>query len=201
MRILIIFLIFLSFNLFGQVDMDSYEIYTTIIKEEFKLRNDSINNFVLIHNRTVSQKISETISRASEFIEDGEPIYCNYTDNINELLEQKPEIASLILKLKKSSEINNTLEYNFVLENNYKLITNKKFQRILKKDKGLFNLRNKYPDFFGMIEFSNIVFEENYAAVYCGLYISSLNAVGSIIILKKNNGKWEIISSPEFWVS
>ena len=52
-----------------------------------------------------------------------------------------------------------------------------------------------------MIEFSNVVFDGDYAAVYCGLYIGTLNAVETIMVLKKEGTKWRIISRPEFWVS
>jgi hypothetical protein len=148
------------------------------------------------------RQISETIDAAIESVEamqNGQPVILSFSDNINEVLRQNPEIGQLICKLKPNNK-DNELGQEFDLNCDYNLIPKRKFEGLL-KDGGLKKMRDKDSRFFGMIEFSNVVFDGDYAAVYCGLYIGTLNAVGTIMVLKKEGTKWRIISRPEFWVS
>lgn len=202
MRILAFILVLTSVNLFGQVDNRTYEVYSTIIKEEFRLRKDTVDNLVFVNKSTTGQQISETLAMAVESVEaiqNGQPILVSYADNLNEILRKNPEVGQLILKLKTNNK-GVVLRREFDLNCKYSLISRKKFEG-LKRDNGLSKLRDKDSTFFGMMEFSNVAFEGDYAAVYCGLYLGTLNAVGTIMILKKEGTKWRIISRPEFWVS
>ncbi|MEZ5045150.1 MAG: hypothetical protein R2828_34970 [Saprospiraceae bacterium] len=191
-----------SLNLFAQTDKNAYDVYSTIIQEEFKLRNDTVDNLVFINRATSGKQISETIQMAVESVEaiqSGQLIILSFADNINEVLRQSPEIGQLIHELKADNK-DNELKKEFYLDCEYNLITRKKFEGLLKNN-GLSKLKDKDSRFFGAFEFSNVAFEGDYAAVYCGLYIGRLNAVGTIVILKKEGTKWRIISRPEFWVS
>lgn len=196
---LTIILLLTSINLFGQLDKRTYDVYSTIIKQEFELWEDTISNHVLIKNRTAGRQITGTIDRAIEVIEtmqNGQPVFLRYADNLITVLEKFPQIGLLIVELKKKKS--NELERGFDLKCTYKLISKRKFERLTKNDR-LNEMREKDSKFFGIIEFSSVVFGGDYAVTYCGLYHGTMHAVGTIVILKKEGERWRIISRPEFW--
>ena len=194
-----IILFLISSRLFGQVDVEAYEIYSTIIEEELKLRNSS-KQLILIKNSTTSEHATQSMEEVTYFLKQGEPIFCSYPDKVNELIKSNPIIGTLILELELKCDSTYLLGQAFSIDMTYKLISPNKFQRILRKDQ-LYKIRRKDPRLFGMIEFSNVARNADFAAVYYGFHVESLNAVGAIAILKKENGKWIIISRPELWVS
>jgi hypothetical protein len=199
---LVIILVLTSFNLFAQTGKKAYDVYSTIIQEEFKLRNDTVDNFVFINRATTGSQIDETIQMAIEAVEaiqNGQPAYLSYAANIDEILRQSPELVQLIINLRTDNK-DIQLRDEFDLNCEYNLVSRRRFDRLRKYNR-LNKAREKDSRIFGAIEFSEVVFDGEYAAVYCGLYIGSLNAVGTIMILKRDGKKWKIVSRPEFWVS
>jgi hypothetical protein len=73
--------------LFAQTGKKAYDVYSTIIQEEFKLRNDTVDNFVFINRATTGSQIDETIQMAIEAVEaiqNGQPANLSYAGNIDE---------------------------------------------------------------------------------------------------------------------
>ncbi len=198
---LTVMLFLTSINLYGQLDKKVYDVYSTVIKEAFVLEEDTVHSLVLIYKGTAGQKIFATIDVAvesSKAIQGGQPVFLQYADNIIVAIEKFPQIGQLIVELKRNNK-NSKLRREFDLNCKYNLITKRKFEKLVKNNR-LNKLQEKDSRLFGMIEFSNVAFDGDYAAVCCGLYLGAYS-FGTLLILKKEGNKWRIISRPQIWGS
>ena len=201
-RLSTLLLFILTAHVYGQVDKEAYSIYSLIINEE--LKNDSVDyKTIIIQSRTSAQHAPASIEAICGFVKMDQPIFCNYPGNINDVIAKNAELKSLLLNLNKVKSKQTLLAQNFTINIPYQLMEPKNFYAKFKKgaDAGWQQLKADNPELFGVIEFSNVVINGNFAAVYFGYQRNAFNGSGSIIVLKKEDGQWKIISRPEVWVS
>jgi len=202
-RLSTLLLFILTIHAYGQVDKEVYSIYSLIINEELKNDSSADHKTIIIQSKTSAQHAPASIEAICGFVKMDQPIFCNYPGNINEVIAKNTELKSLLLNLDKVKDKQILLTQNLTINAPYQLIEPKNFYAKFRKgaDAGWQQLKTDNPGLFGVVEFSNVVINGNFAVVYFGCQRNAFNGSGSIIVLKKEDGQWKIISRPEVWVS
>jgi hypothetical protein len=121
------------------------------------------------------------------------------TYGLGKMLKHDTELGQLILKL--LADYKQELSAISDIDSNYNI-------KLIKKTKPYFKMgwtkfHKKYQNCYGIIRFSNIIFNDSNdrAIFYVEKFKGSLNASGDIIVMRKINDKWTIEHYINQWMS
>lgn len=196
----IVFLTTLNFDIYGQ-SYNEYEIYSTIINNK-EINCTNKNTILVIRNVKLDDDSREfleelnsdanTVLSLSYFDDESVKKYLidqNYQEAILGLLETSTQ------KIKIKAFINPIF--------NLQPINKRKFNSFFKHDidKGWGQINKKYKSNW-VIEFSEVSFSGNYAAVYYGYYCGGLCGSGQLLVLEKAKSlNWQVISTANLWMN
>lgn len=207
---LTILLVLLTNLSFGQTDLD-YHLYSQVL-------NDYIKEGVKYHTKTTEVVIIikytpeeiEVSAYRKEFLENDEETINRalHYDTMKMRLFNDDRVKSALTQLEEkffdTPSLDNT---KFNLIPTVSTITNRKFKGYFKTvfgrriDKGWEKFYKKHPGAHGVFEFSKIVYADNYACFYVGRHSNGLSGSGDIVIARRVNGEWRIVTSVNIWMS
>lgn len=121
------------------------------------------------------------------------------TFGLGKTLKEDKEIGELMIRLFKADKAD--LSSKGRLQTNYqiKFINNPKPYFKMGWDK----FHRRYPNCYGIVKFSNIVFNDSgdRALMYVESFKGSLDASGDIVVMRKRNNAWTIELQINQWVS
>lgn len=196
---LIVFLATSNFDVYGQ-PYNEYEIYSTIINDK-EINWTNKNTILVIRNVELdddSKWFLEELKADQELILSG-----FFDDESAKKYETNQNYQDAILGLLKTStqkiKIKSFVDPTF----NLKPISKRKFISFLKQDinNGWNQIDKKFQSNW-VVEFSDVSFSGNYAAVYYGYYCGGLCGLGQLLVLeKKESANWVVISTINLWMS
>lgn len=121
------------------------------------------------------------------------------TFGLGKILKEDREIGDLMIKLFKANKAD--LSSKNQLRTNYQIKFIHDSKPYLKM--GWDKFHRKYKNCYGIIRFSNIVFNENEdrAIMYVENFKGTLDASGDIIVMRKKNNTWTIELQINQWMS
>ena len=193
----IIFIITSNFDIYGQ-SYNEYEIYSTIINNK-EINWTNKNTILVIRNVKLNDVSNELLN---ELKADQELILSGFFDDESaKKYETDQNYQDALLGLLKTSiqkiKIKSFVNPIF----NLKPISKRKFNSFFKQDivKGWNQIYKQYQSNW-VVEFSDVSFSGNYAAVYYGYYCGGLCGLGQLLVLeKKESTNWQIISKVNLW--
>lgn len=205
-----ILLLFVSLFGFSRSEIDNYEIYSLVIKDRVDAwANNNFHKVILKSNYETKMKDIDLLSEfAADSLQDYQEnmieIYASSKELSNNLIENynlRKLIAELKLDFKFHPKIKpeqlsiGNIDLAIMSNEQYNRFFGKKFERI---DKGWKKLKKKFGTQL-FIELSKIKYKGNYSVLYYGQHCGELCGFGRLIILEKNNGKWEILGDLVLW--
>lgn len=210
MNRLLILITFLGPSVFGQSNKDyvlyskvidsfvntgiKYNIKTTevVVIEKFTPNESEVPNYTSVLQDTNAQRIYAAAGY----------------DSLKIRLFWDPFVKNAIISLEKAFFETPTLDAGqFIL--NYKtktlsqgeyenLFTGKKKHRV---DKGWARFYKMFPGAHGVFKFSKIIYSGDYACFYAGRSSGGLSGRGDIVVMKKTNDMWRILTYINIWMS
>lgn len=211
---LLIIILFLSNLSFSQTDKDNYEIYSKVISEQLKFGVKNKTDSIILIEKYIP-KFPPEFDVVANFTSDSIPNWA-----LNYLSTQTYQNGAFIQRIISDKELKTAIrEFTTDFQNHPKLNA-----ELLKTDK--LNIQNitsdKYYSYFGkkfrqidkawkrinkkygtrhVIEFSKIKYYKNFATVFYEHHCGGLCGSGNMVVFEKKNGKWEILSEINFWMS
>lgn len=196
---LIVFLTISKFDVYGQ-SYNEYEIYSTIINNK-EINWTNKNTILVIRNVELdddSKWFLEELKADQELILSG-----FFDDESAKKYETNQNYQDALLGLLKTSTQNIKIKSFINPVFNLKPINKRKFISFLKQDinNGWNQIDKKFQSNW-VVEFSDVSFSGNYAAVYYGYYCGGLCGLGQLLVLeKKESANWVVISTINLWMS
>lgn len=196
---LIVFLTISKFDVYGQ-SYNEYEIYSTIINNK-EINWTNKNTILVIRNVELdddSKWFLEELKADQELILSG-----FFDDESAKKYETNQNYQDALLGLLKTSTQNIKIKSFINPVFNLKPINKRKFISFLKQDinNGWNQIDKKFQSNW-VVEFSDVSFSGNYAAVYYGYYCGGLCGLGQLLVLeKKESANWVVISKINLWMS
>ncbi|MEG1021567.1 MAG: hypothetical protein RSE50_08615 [Myroides sp.] len=196
---LIVFLTISKFDVYGQ-SYNEYEIYSTIINNK-EINWTNKNTILVIRNVELdddSKWFLEELKADQELILSG-----FFDDESAKKYETNQNYQDALLGLLKTSTQKIKIKSFINPVFNLTPINKRKFISFLKKDlnKGWSQIGKKFESNW-VVEFSDVSFSGNYAAVYYGYYCGGLCGLGQLLVLeKKDSANWVVISKVNLWMS
>lgn len=195
---------------FGQSDLD-YELYSQVL-------NSFINEGLKYDEKTTQVVIiAKYVPDQNEASAYGEDFFHNNEQTINMVLHydtmkmklfKDDHVKTLLKQLEKYFFETPSLDKSkFKLAPTVSMITNRQFKRYFKTffgrrtDKGWKRFYRKHPGSHGVFEFSKVVYVDNYACFYVGRHSNGLSGSGDLVIARRLNGEWKIVTSVNIWMS
>ncbi|MGC3946390.1 MAG: hypothetical protein QM762_18030 [Chryseolinea sp.] len=195
---------------FGQTDLD-YQLYSQVLNNfinEGLRYNEQTSQVVVINKYIPDENIASAYGE--DFLGDDEHsirMVLHY-DTMKIRLFNDAKVKDVLKQLERDFFETPSLDENkFVLTTTVSAITNREFKSYFKKgfdrrtDKGWKKFYKKHPGSHGVFEFSKIVYADYYACFYVGRHSGGLSGSGDIVIAKRRNGEWDIITSVNIWMS
>lgn len=197
---LIVFLTISKFDVYGQ-SYNEYEIYSTIINSK-EINWTNKNTILVIRNVKLDDDSREFLEELNS--DPNLVLSLSYFDNesVNKYLHDQNYQDALLGLLKTSTQkikIKSFVDPTF----NLKSISKRKFNSFFKRDidKGWDQINKKYQS-NRVIEFSEVSFSGNYAAVYYGYHCGGLCGSGQLLVLERTKSlNWVVISTINLWMS
>jgi hypothetical protein len=203
-------LILLTNVSFGQKDLD-YELYSQVI-------DDFINEGVKYGERTTQIVIinkyipdeNEVSYYGKEFLDADEQLInmSLHYDTMKIRLFNDRRLRDAIRSLEKEFYESPLLDKSkFNVDPAVTMITKREFENYFKTpfgrkiDKGWREFYKKHPGSHGVFEFSKIIYSVDYACFYVGRHSNGLSGSGDLVIARKTNGDWSIITYVNIWMS
>lgn len=196
---LIVFLTISKFDVYGQ-SYNEYEIYSTIINNK-EINWTNKNTILVIRNVELdddSKWFLEELKADQELILSG-----FFDDESAKKYETNQNYQDALLGLLKTSTQKIKIKSFINPVFNLTSINKRKFISFLKPDinKGWNQIDKKFQSNW-VVEFSDVSFSGNYAAVYYGYYCGGLCGSGQLLVLeKKESANWVVISTINLWMS
>lgn len=196
--LLIVFLTISKFDVYGQ-SYNEYEIYSTIINDK-EINWTNKNTILVIRNVKLDDDSREFLEELNS--DPNLVLSLSYFDNesVNKYLHDQNYQDAILGLLKTSTQkikIKSFVDPTF----NLKSISKRKFISFLKPDinKGWNQIDKKFQSNW-VVEFSDVSFSGNYAAVYYGYYCGGLCGSGQLLVLERTKSlNWVIISKVNLW--
>lgn len=200
-KILCVLFLFLSFISCVFSQENQYEIYSKLVND--KEINWTDKKAILILNKTVKEIDSDVLFELSSYSDNLPDYLKNYFD-VQVITKYTTDVnfRNALLGLLKVSEEKMQIEAFLPPSFYLKLISENKFKSYLKK--GILTGWNKILDKYQsnwVVEFSNVSFSGNYAAVYYGKRCGGLCGSGDIYVFEKNKEDWKLISKINVWMN
>ena len=196
---LILFLTISKFDVYGQ-SYNGYEIYSTIINNK-EINWTNKNTILVIRNVKLHDDSRELLN---ELKADQELILSGFFDDESaKKYETDQNYQDALLGLLKTSTQNIKIKSFINPVFNLKPINKRKFISFLKQDinKGWNQIDKKFQSNW-VVEFSDVSFSGNYAAVYYGYYCGGLCGLGQLLVLERTKSlNWVVISTINLWMS
>ena len=197
--LLIVFLTISKFDVYGQ-SYNEYEIYSTIINNK-EINWTNKNTILVIRNVELdddSKWFLEELKADQELILSG-----FFDDESAKKYETNQNYQDALLGLLKTSTQKIKIKSFINPVFNLKSINKRKFISFLKQDpnRGWNQINRQYQSNW-VVEFSEVSFSGNYAAVYYGYHCGGLCGSGQLLVLeKKESANWVVISTINLWMS
>ena len=196
---LIVFLTISKFDVYGQ-SYNEYEIYSTIINNK-EINWTNKNTILVIRNVELdddSKWFLEQLKADQELIHSG-----FFDDESAKKYETNQNYQDALLGLLKTSTQKIKIKSFINPVFNLKPINKRKFNSFFKRDIDMgWNQIDKKFQSNWVVEFSDVSFSGNYAAVYYGYYCGGLCGLGQLLVLeKKESANWVVISKINLWMS
>ena len=196
----ILMIITSNFDVHGQ-SHNEYEIYSAIINNK-GINWTNKNTILVIRNVKLDDDSREFLEELNS--DPNLVLSLSYFDNesVNKYLHDQNYQDAILGLLKTSTQKIKTKSFvdpTF----NLKSISKRKFNSFFKRDidKGWNQINKKYQS-NRVIEFSEVSFLGNYAAVYYAYYCGGLCGSGQLLVLeKKESANWVVISTVNLWMS
>lgn len=203
-------LIFVPTLTWGQSNLD-YKLYSKVIEDYIAegIKNDVATSEVVIMTKYIPTE-NEVSFYGKEFLKEDDKIINNvlFYDEVKIKLFRDEEIRKGIISLENKFFETPVLEANkFILEPKVIAISNKKFKSYFKTLfgrrilKGWKKFYKKYSGAHGIFEFSKVIYEGDYALFYVGRHCNGLCGSGDLVIMKKSNDKWDIVTYLNIWMA
>lgn len=207
---LLVILTLTSARCLGQTNTD-YQLYSTVI-DSFINKGIEIN--ISTTEAVVIEKYAPEENEVSLLIK---LLQDTSVNRVSKVLRYDPIKISLckdenfkaaLINLEKSFFETPSLEKDkFKIKATPKLITFEQFKELFNSStkktnaKGWKYFYKLYPGSHGIFEFSKIIYQGNFACFYVGRHSGGLSGSGDIIVLKKINDSWQLITYFNLWVS
>jgi len=196
----ILMIITSNFDVYGQ-SYNEYEIYSTIINNK-EINWTNKNTILVIRNVKLDDDSREFLEELTS--DPNLVLSLSYFDNesVNKYLHDQNYQDAILGLLKTSTQkikIKSFVDPTF----NLKSISKRKFNSFFKRDidKGWDQINKQYQS-NRVIEFSEVSFSGNYAAVYYAYHCGGLCGSGQLLVLeKKESANWVVISTVNLWMS
>lgn len=196
---LIVFLTISKFDVYGQ-SYNEYEIYSTIINNK-EINWTNKNTILVIRNVELGDDSNELLNYLKA---DQELILSGFFDDESvKKYETDQNYQDALLGLLKTSTKKIKIKAFINPVFNLKSINKRKFISFLKQDPNRgWNQINRHYQSNWVVEFSEVSFSGNYAAVYYGYHCGGLCGSGQLLVLeKKESANWVVISRINLWMS
>lgn len=197
--LLIVFLTISKFDVYGQ-PYNEYEIYSTIINNK-EINWTNKNTILVIRNVELGDDSNELLNYLKA---DQELILSGFFDDESvKKYETDQNYQDALLGLLKTSTQKIKIKSFINPVFNLKSINKRKFISFLKQDpnRGWNQINRQYQSNW-VVEFSEVSFSGNYAAVYYGYHCGGLCGSGQLLVLeKKESANWVVISTINLWMS
>ena len=196
---LIVFLTISKFDVYCQ-SYNEYEIYSTIINNK-EINWTNKNTILVIRNVELdddSKWFLEELKADQELILSG-----FFGDESAKKYETNQNYQDALLGLLKTSTQKIKIKSFINPVFNLTSINKRKFVSFLKQDpnRGWNQINRQYQSNW-VVEFSEVSFSGNYAAVYYGYHCGGLCGSGQLLVLeKKESANWVVISTINLWMS
>jgi hypothetical protein len=211
MRLLLIIALIIPQFCIGQTKED-YQIYSKVINEQidnWKIQKEKIANVVISNALTKNDMIGELKSKIDiiygkdkqmEYIELN---YDTFKIKLFENREVKKALFDLVNKLDIPTNLN-SIDFNLFchveivkkewLEKMFK--SNGEWRRV---DRAWSKFYKKYPKSPGYFGFSQISYSGGFATLYKVHNVRPLMGGGTLVLLIRKNGEWEILTEVNVW--
>ena len=195
---------------FGQTDLD-YQLYSQVLNNFVNegIKYNEKTTQVVIINKYIPDE-NEISFYGKDFLDDNENsinMALNY-DTLKIRLFKDDHVKEALKQLEKEFFDTPSLDKSkFNLTPTVSTITNGQFKSYFKTifgrqiDKGWKTFYKKHPGSHGVFEFSKIIYKDNYACFYAGRHSNGLSGSGDLVIAKRLNGQWSIITYVNIWMS
>lgn len=207
---LTILLVLLTNLSFGQTELD-YHLYSQVLNNFINegIKYDEKTTQVVIITKYVPDE-NEASSYGEDFLDDDEQMInmVLHYDTLKIRLFKDDHVKDALMQLEKEFFETPSLDKSkFNLTPTVLTITNGKFESYFKRifgrqiDKGCKRFYKKHPGSHGVFEFSKIVYNGNYACFYVGRHSNGLSGSGDLVIARRLNGEWSIVTYVNIWMS
>lgn len=207
---LTILLLLLTNLSFGQTDLD-YQLYSQVLNNFINegIKHEEKTTAVVIITKYVPDE-NEASVYGGNFLSDDERVInmVLHYDTMKMRLFKDDYVKNVLKQLEKEFFETPSLDKSkFNLALTVSTITNGQFRSYFKTvfgsriDKGWKKFYKKHPGSHGVFEFSKVVYADNYACFYVGRHSNGFSGSGDLVIAKRLNGEWHIITSVNIWMA
>lgn len=198
-RLIFVSIVFLITSYTYSQPYDAYEIYSTIVNNK-EINWTNKNTILVIKNVKLDDSHREFLEELN--VNPDMILSMSYFDNesAKKYMTDRNYKDAILGLLKTSTQKINVKSFKHAIFN-LKSISKRKFYSFFKQDidKGWNKINEKYQSNW-VIEFSEVSFSGNYAAVYYGYYCGGLCGSGQLLVLEKKSTDWEMISNINLWM-
>lgn len=188
-----------------------YKLYSQVLNDFINegMKYDEKTTQVVIINKYIPEE-NEASSYGKEFLDSEEQLInmSLHYDTMKIRLFKDKSVRNAIISLEKEFYDTPLLDNSgFNLGPTVKKITKRQFESYFntpfgrKIDKGWRKFYKNHPGSHGVFEFSKIVYSGNYACFYVGRHSNGLSGSGNLVIARKLNGDWNIVTYVNVWMS